>query len=72
MSKSLAQTCFIKTQLHILYNDSILVTNRCPCHVAPGRAETDSNDQNPNALNQEILAQSNSPLGRFEFWTFEF
>jgi hypothetical protein len=31
------------------------------------KSETNSNDQNPNAQNQELFAQSNSALGCFEF-----
>jgi len=36
-------------------------------NVAPGQAETNSNDKNPNALNQESFAKSYSTLCWFGF-----
>ena len=46
----------------------IITTSACIHHVAPGRAETNSNDQNPNVPKQKAFAKADRI---FDVWNFE-
>jgi hypothetical protein len=46
----------------------IITTAVCTHHVAPGRAETNSNDQNPNVPKEKAFAKADCIL---DVWNFE-